>query len=766
MSVKLLSIRKLLGIFTLLVSVAFLVGCDDGNDGAPGPAGPAGPTGPAGQDLTATLEPESCAVCHGDVGEKNHQGEFDKYLDESKLKMEILEVKSVAAGGAFDVTMTVKILKGGLPYVDVDGLPTFANPNQMRFAIQGYDSATRSYPNALNVSLGDPKAVAGQPGVYKVTATGVSYAPEKSNAEGYAYLAQGHLDTEQGEDSHVHLYDDVASAGVTFGDADTYQSYANVEGCQKCHGEPYRKHGYREAVVAGLPTFSSCKTCHMDDRAGGHEDWQQMVDDPVAWGNGDSPKLPKYAYTRRIMNDVHMSHAMEFPFPQSMRNCVTCHEGKMDKVTADKFFVPATCKSCHPVQSTPEKYVQANRAPALEDIWKKEGVESIHSIDANCLNCHSTAAAFAPTFAEIHTGYNPKIYKANGQRYSDLYSAEITGLAVTDGVLDIRFTANTALMTAPTALVSFYGYGTKEFIVSSHTRDADRNNLEKTIGTDNPYILEADDSVQGNWHLTFAFDSYALSPIQEMIDSREIRRLEVTILPTVEINGEIVATNAVSKTLRIADNAIDGSYFKGANEVVDVQGCNKCHDALGTTFHEANRGGNIVACKNCHVPSSGGSHLEMQTRAISGYVHAIHSFQAFDPEDIDFSDPVYAKRYALHIEHKFPNFSIKNCEACHEEGTFNVPDQTKSLPGVLSASVHNDAGPNGEDTWMRNIGSVPSYVVGPASKACGGCHRAHEINEDNPSGLAAFNQHTKNGGYLVEDGDWKAIVDEIMAKFE
>ncbi len=49
------------------------------------------------------------------------------------------------------------------------------------------------------------------------------------------------------------------------------------------------------------------------------------------------------------MNDVHMSHAMEFPYPQSMANCVTCHEGKLDTVLADANFTVATCKSCHPV---------------------------------------------------------------------------------------------------------------------------------------------------------------------------------------------------------------------------------------------------------------------------------------------------------------------------------------------------------------------------------------------------------------------------------
>ena len=49
------------------------------------------------------------------------------------------------------------------------------------------------------------------------------------------------------------------------------------------------------------------------------------------------------------MNDVHMSHAMEFPYPQSMSNCVTCHEGKLDTVLSDANFKVETCKSCHPV---------------------------------------------------------------------------------------------------------------------------------------------------------------------------------------------------------------------------------------------------------------------------------------------------------------------------------------------------------------------------------------------------------------------------------
>jgi len=320
-------------------------------------------------------------------------------------------------------------------------------------------------------------------------------------------------------------------------------------------------------------------------------------------------------------------------------------------------------------------------------------------------------------------------------------------------------------MTAPQVYVSFYGYGTKHFLVASHTRDADGNRMEYTIGSDHPLFTEEADSVQGNWHVTLDTTAFNSDPtIAEMIEDGALERLEVSIRPTVQVDGTTVATNAVTETLELASNSIDDDYFKGANAVVDVAKCNVCHDALATTFHSPDRGGSIEMCKNCHEPSSGGSHLEMQSREIASYAHAIHSFQPFDTDEVDFTDPVQANIYELHIEHTFPNFTIKNCEACHTDDAdvYSVPDQSESLAAKTSASWE---GIVWEDGDARNIGGVPSYVVGPASKACGACHRAEYIKEDEAGALASFNQHTKAGGYLVEDGDWEAIVAEIMEMF-
>ncbi len=72
--------------------------------------------------------------------------------------------------------------------------------------------------------------------------------------------------------------------------------------------------------------------------------------------------------------------------------------------------------------------------------------------------------------------------------------------------------------------------------------------------------------------------------------------------------------------------------------------------------------------------------------------------------------------------------------------------------------------------WDRKIGEVPEFVTGPASRACGGCHRAELIKEDEAVDLISLNQHTKQGGYLIEAGEdpvstLTTVIDEIMAIF-
>jgi OmcA/MtrC family decaheme c-type cytochrome len=749
----------------------------DGPAGPAGPTGPTGSTGPQGTSVTLTAEPESCATCHSKAGSE-HQDIYDDYVDESSL---VLTIDSVTTIGSTS-TMKFTIKKNGVPYIDVDGLPSL---EQKRFYAVTYDSTTRMFDNSESFS----NIVALGGGKYSVTATDITYKPETSNGLVYAYIADEKLDAATG--GRVSLYNDLASAGKAFGDVNTYESAANVTGCEKCHGTPYAKHGYRAAEVTGLSDFASCKTCHYDTRDGGHEDWQIFANDPARFAEvhaGDElteDEEAQYAYIANIMNDVHMSHAMEFPYPQSMSNCITCHEGKLDEVLSDANFKIETCKSCHPVTGALELDPEDEDGEdtlydttefALETILPSPTHDGMDLDSVDCASCHSELGGF-PVFSEIHTGYDKQVYTADGVKYSDVVTVTIDGASVANNKVTIQFSAAESTDLAridvadivPTVMVGMYGWDTKDYIIGPHERLTDDNGdgivdssrssedqraLEYEVGEEHPRFT-TNPTAGGSWEVVADLSSWA-----DLIADGTVERLEIAVMAELEnADGIDVAIDATSRTLDLDSNKFVDDYY---GDIVKVEGCNSCHEALGTTFHGPERGGSIVVCRMCHITKADGSHLEMQSRSLDSYVHAIHSFQNYDIGDIDFSNDVLATKYEIHVEHTIPTFSAKNCEACHTKGTYEVPDQTKSLPGLISAS---------DSVEDRNIGDVPEYATGPASRACGGCHRAELINEDDASGLASFYQHTKTGGYLIEVVDDEMatilkVIDEIMANFE
>ena len=806
---------SILVVFTLAFTMAGCEGDDGaagpaGATGATGPAGPAGPPGPGLDPIAAAVEAanvESCSVCHEGVG-GGHQAIYTEYADASELSLTFDNFTSTPdlVNGTWDVALTFTVNFAGAPYTG-----TLASLDQARFFVNRYDSTVGNNGEFYEAfqSLGNGVAT-GTPGQWTVTRTGLTFDPTVSG-QVYGYVALGVLlEHESGtggeipSGSHVHLYEDVANAAISFGDLDpananTYVSLANPEGCAKCHGSPYLKHGYRAAEVAGTPDFAACKVCHNDDGLGGHPDWQYMVDEPFNWATGVAATAD-YTYFRSIMNDVHMSHAMEFPYPMSMQNCSTCHEGNEAAVTADAFFTPETCKSCHPVQGIdawPEDagttlaglYAQPNRAPPLEFLWERAGVTAVHNFadlsTADCTTaCHGTNF---PSFSDYHSGYDENIYDDTGTKFATLNTVTIDSVALAGNLLTVDFSsANTAII--PEVLVSFYGWDTKHFIVGSHTRDASdlcfnfRRNPptpsgcryeyvpESSGGNPNNLFTEAAGSAPGAWSVTADLSAYlpnAFLPddIPTLIADGTIKKIEVTITPELAVGGTDVVLSAVGATYDIAGAALVTDYFKGTAAVVSTEKCNACHDALASTFHsESGRGGDgIEVCKNCHVTTTGGSHMEQQSRGIESYVHAIHSFQPFDEDEVvAANDPVFDARNEQHKKHTFPNFTIRNCEACHLAGTYNVPDQSQSMFGVSSPSYGSIGG--------RNIGTIPEYVMGPASRACGGCHRADKIVADAAGDLASFNAHTGTFGTLEEnDSDdlvLYGIIDKIMSLFE
>jgi hypothetical protein len=676
------------------------------------------------------------------------------------------------------IKVTFKMTKNGAPFDgrDADSLNIgFAPYTGTKFQFE---------PAGARLSLKGTLAYDGAGGI---TSTLVEKAPTASGFIDYSDVSgvRG-LIVVYGNDESIGTIPDTRvnqnrypfAALLEMGAGVDYVSAANNAGCEKCHTVPFLKHSYIYGEVNHDATtdFYTCKACHLDNGKGGHLEFQLLVDDPALAAGylaGTTKLTPaqetQYAYTTRLMNDVHMSHAMEFPYPQSMSNCVTCHEGKLSMILTDANFTVETCKSCHAVTGSKQ---YGTEALALKTV-----LPALHAgMDLNtvvCNSCHG-AGKGAPVFSKIHTGYEKQTYTADGKKYSDAIKVTIDSASIAGNKLTFKFSAAESPDLAglnvadivPTVLVGLYGYDTKDYIIGPHERLTDDNGDGKINGNDSralEYVVGAKhprfttvSAAGGKWEVTADLSAWV-----SLITGNTTKRLEVAVLPTLKnADGAILALNAPSRTFDIGANAFDDKFFSPIVKVAD--GCNKCHEALATTFHSPDRGGNIVVCRLCHTVKSGGSHLEVQSRSIDSYVHAIHSFQAFDIGDINFADPVEALHYEDHVKFPYPKHANTDCASCHYAGTNNVPDQSKSLPGILSAS---------DEGLDRNIKGIPSYVTGPASRACGGCHRAVLINEDKASEFASFLQHTKQGGYLIEGGadvskTLQTVIDEIMAIFK
>jgi hypothetical protein len=857
----------------LLALMSALVGCggSNGNDGSSGKSAyeiavDNGFTGTEQEWLMSELGvgPEQCVYCHnGEVARNGitHQKKYEELFQQDVITFEDIgpnpgQKVAYASVNGKDV-VTFKLLKNGAAFDCTTLLKD--NPdgskNSLNIRFSEYDAATRRFSSIDTTTPPDGaidlySIIAGKNGTIEYD-SGSNICTSTNPQGGFGDLStRNGLIAVYGENEileqpgHINLGRFPFAALLATGpDGVDYESEANATGCENCHTKPYYKHGYIRGDVSngGGLDFYACKVCHVDNRNGGDQSWKFSVDQPQAWASAflqaqesadpnDSAttymtpdQKNQYAYKTRLMNDVHMSHSMEFPYPQPIRTCATCHEGKLDQVLSDENFTLETCLSCHPVTGGTDRCQPDSKDPgqcaldskgnpsytvdttrmALKTYWDELGVLSNHveadgSVTATpCNTCHKAIVkgGYAPVFSALHTGYDPLIYykdtDGNYQHYRDAITASIDSVTLSDNVLDIRFSASTSAVgtaaglsadkVVPTVQVSFYGYDTKDFILSNHTKNeaGQGDRMEFTLGSDDNALFTTVANTAPNWEVKLNLAAYKVDPadydIVDAIAKGEVKKAEVIVRPALKnADGDTVGLNAVSKTVDVSADGTDqfvDNYFQGTNALVRVakvdastgnRGCNSCHDQLAITFHSGDRGGNIVVCRSCHVVTSGGSHLEGQSRSIDSYVHAIHRFQPFNIADP--TDPVEVAKYDEHSEFLFPDFAAINCERCHEvdrvvdaesRKAFDIPDQSKSMPGLLSKSL---------------VGGIPELVTGPAARACGGCHRAEFTKEGDTTGYVTFIEHTKRFGYAVENDDSDnmlyTIIRYIMGLFQ
>jgi OmcA/MtrC family decaheme c-type cytochrome len=775
-----------------LIVPLFFMGCggsdgSNGSNGATGATGATGANGTNGTNLTATAQPESCAVCHAGAGD-THQANYDQLYQDNVIVVSNLAYAFNATDNTDVVTFNMKKAGTNVDCSKIQNLNIYWAP---------FDNATGLFEFVPYMDRLSIKGTTATKGTLVGDATTGLCTSTNPSFDNVSFLTENGYVVVYGYDERIgtlppsrvsqvkYPYAQILKTGTV-----NFASAANVAGCEKCHIVPFLKHGniYGQVNHDNTTDFITCKACHLDNGPGGHQFWQELVDNPEmaardfngALTTADNAAIAaKYGYKTRLMNDVHMSHAMEFGYPQSMANCATCHAGKLTKVLTDNNFTLETCRSCHPVTGSASA---EKTQPALKTILPAaiHGSMDLYNNATGCNVCHK-AGGIAPVFSAIHTGYDPIIYTAAGVKYSSIFKVTIDNASFVDNTnkLTFGFSATGTLAgfattnITPTVLVGLYGWDSKDYLVGPHEsypstypdnalkgrRYLEFNAATPTAAGNSAYITVT--KTGSTWIATADLSAWA-----SKIKDSSVKRVEIAVMPALlNADNVAVALNAPSRTFDLKSKTFKDTFYSPIVNVLPPAkgpsgGCNNCHDALATTFHTADRGGNIVVCRLCHTVRSGGSHLEMQSRSIDSYAHAIHTFQAFDIGTVQFDNAVQSMFYDLKIESHYPTFDTTNCVSCHVAGAFNVPNQSKSMPGVLSASTYPLKGKT------RNIGTVPSYIAGPASRACGACHRAESIKEDNDVDLITFNSHTRTNGYLLENANIDNVTLQVMSNFE
>ncbi len=536
----------------------------------------------------AATKVETCTICHKSTG-ATHQTYYDQLYQDGVLK--VTDVKYAFTANPDTTTITFNMTMNGQPFdpKKADNLSIYFVPYAQgkfqfepvldRLSLKGTITSDDKglVTSTLVERAADDKAFVDYTDVSKVDGLVVVYGRDETTGR----IPGTRLD--QNKYPFAALLE--TGAGVD------YASSANVAGCEKCHTTPYLKHAYIYGQVEGDATndFYTCKACHVDNGAGGHYEWQLLVNDPALaakfLAEPDEEKAlelltdeqkAEMAYSTTVMNDVHMSHAMEFPYPQSMANCVTCHEGKLDKILTDANFTVATCKSCHPVTGAKAEAKEGEDPAwdttklALKTILPEATHGKLDLATIDCTMCHKEGGA-AASFKQIHTGYDKAIYTAAGIKYSDAVSVTIQSATLDGTTLNIKFSAAaqadftdidvTKNMT-PTVLVGLYGWDTKDFIIGPHERLIDDNgdgafdskdgrNLEAEVGAEHPRIktLSAQD---GAWEVEADLSAWA-----DLLTNGAVKRVEVGVLPmTVNADGAEVAVDAATRTFDLEAGAV------------------------------------------------------------------------------------------------------------------------------------------------------------------------------------------------------------------
>jgi len=555
--------------------------------------------------------------------------------------------------------------------------------------------------------------------------------------------------------------------------------FVDGNSCTRCHDSVFdttesSHHG------AYAPQGDQCVVCHSRYNGGTDTEAGHRLTNYVH-GIHNSENMEGEEFTRFSGSSGAQTAADTYKvgFPTNMADCVMCHttDDQIAAVTSNEQMNLTLCKSCHRNgDSNVWDSADANYTSSIEEVWQaipfpNDSVRDLHDSmpeSTSCLNssCHGNAAL---NLNEIHSGESkPKELGKNIHYFTPemTYDSETGKLTIVWGAyqdndengsydegvdtkLDVTNRTDTTQPIFMTAYaervldggvntvsdgaqvkIAYYGYSSKDSVYYDGFYPTEEG------------LLTTDSTASG--YTTYDSSTGMATTIdymnQDVITEYKVIGGRVAIVGIPQVDGENAYVKSVS-----AEFHLDNTEVTDAREVkVNMDKCDACHNGVKAHFdsHGHTAIGDLNACEVCHRINVTALFFAEQPKTMKSYIHTIHIGQAARPA---FS--------ALQAE--YPK-NPADCEACHDAGTYDIPDQTAELPAPISGLEF--AG-----------GDTSGITYGPAATACGGCHRgaAYQNYVDGDSAalseLNSINAHFKTFGYGVntDDMSWTDVVTRV-----
>lgn len=499
------------------------------------------------------------------------------------------------------------------------------------------------------------------------------------------YSSRNLVDFNLGTNYASTTFDFIPSGGPVTTVRDVIKSAS----CNNCHGEINAHGGARRGI-------EMCVLCHTpqttDPDTGNTVDLAVMAHKIHA--GRDLPSVKAGGKYQIIGFNNTVADYSKAGFPADTRNCTVCHAqtGLAAGTNAMRLYAAnnAACGSCH------------------DDRDFTAGKGHIAVTDAQCSQCH------LPDDKEFDISIK-------GSHIIPEVSTQLPGtkleiVDIKDAVAGTKPIVTFAVKDSSGNPIKPAGMTSLNLIIGGDTKDYNTfwNETARTavVGADGRasfiFTQKIADDAKGSF--TLLMTGY--------------RTIKVAKLDNTAIDARDAGINVLKSF------SVDNSTFVERRKVVDTAKCNACHFQLNAHGRSRNQ---VEACIICHNPTMTdaarrtAAQLPAEGIQFGMMVHRIHAGRRqIRPYWI-------AAPANSYNDVGFPN-DLKNCAACHVNGSENLP---------LAETNLNVVDPAG---WIPN--------AGPASAACSGCHvskdaSSHFLLNTSVLGEACGVCHGVNGDFSV-----------------